>query len=294
LALLGDKYFWFGEGDAAFLMYGISGRTYVVMGDPVGDAAGFPELAWDFFEDSRRQGGRVVWYEVGPGSMPVLAELGFRFFKIGEEAVVDLTSFSVVPAGQIAPRLGELRAVSDGWLESKKGKEKGFSLGFFDEDYLLNFPCALVERDGKIVAFSNVWPSGDGRDLSIDLMRHVDDAPNGTMEYLFIELLLWGAAQGYKTFNLGMAPMSGVEARESAPLWNKAITMIFRNGEGLYNFQGLRAFKEKFGPDWLPRYVAMAGGASLPVVAADIAYVVSRGKRLPEVSPVASDRDARR
>jgi phosphatidylglycerol lysyltransferase len=190
--------------------------------------------------------------------------------------------FSVLQPGEAGARIQELRGVSDAWLALKSGKEKGFSLGFFDEDYLLNFPCAIVEREGRIVSFSNIWPSGDGKDLSIDLMRHSADSPNGTMEFLFIELLLWGAAHGYLSFNLGMAPMSGVESREAAPLWNKAISLIFHKGEGIYNFQGLRAFKEKFGPQWSPRYLATANGVSLPLVAADITLIVSRGRRLPE------------
>ncbi len=29
------------------------------------------------------------------------------------------------------------------------------------------------------------------------------------MDFLFVELLLWGKAEGYASFNLGMAPMSG-------------------------------------------------------------------------------------
>jgi phosphatidylglycerol lysyltransferase len=246
-----------------------------------------------------------MWYEVGAEALPLLSELGFRFFKIGEEADVELErfsleggagkrlrpprnkmmregySFSVVEPDVAAGRMAELRSISDIWLASKKGKEKGFSLGFFDEAYLANFQCALVEKDGRIIAFSNIWRSGDGLDLSIDLMRHTGDAPNGTMEYLFIELLAWGASQGCRSFNLGMAPLSGIETREVAPFWNKAVSMIFRTGEGIYNFQGLRAFKEKFNPVWTPRYLAVSSGASLPVVAADIVILVSKGKRLP-------------
>jgi phosphatidylglycerol lysyltransferase len=305
LALLGDKYFRFSRRRNSFLMYGLSARTFVVMGDPVGDPSEYSDLLWDFYEDVRRQGGRVMWYEVGAEVLPLLSELGFRFFKIGEEAIVDLAtfsleggvgkrlrpprnkmiregySFSLLPPEALPPRMGELEAISNAWLASKKGREKGFSLGFFDEEYLANFMCALVEKDGRIIAFSNIWRSGDGFDLSIDLMRHNEDAPNGTMEYLFIELLSWGSAQGYRSFNLGMAPLSGVEAREVAPIWNKAVSMIFHSGEGIYNFQGLRAFKEKFNPVWTPRYLAVSSGASLPIVAADIVILVSRGKRLP-------------
>ena len=53
-------------------------------------------------------------------------------------------------------------------------------------------------------------------------MRHTADAPRGVMDYLFVELMLWGREQGYRWFNLGMAPLAGLEARTLAPLWSRA------------------------------------------------------------------------
>ncbi len=302
LALLGDKFFKFTADRDAFLMYGLSGSSVVVMGDPVGDQSKFLGLLWDFYEEARRQGGQVAWYEVSPPLLPLLAELGLRFYKIGEEATVNLRtftleggagkrlrpprnkllregySFSVIPPEETLRRIPELRIISDDWLRSKKGKEKGFSLGFFDEKYLSEFPCALVEREGRTIAFANLWTSGDGKEVAIDLMRHSVDAPNGTMEFMFIEIMLWGEAHGFERMSLGIAPLSGVQYREAAPFWNKAVALIFRNGEGIYNFKGLRAFKEKFSPSWEPRYVALSGGSSLPILAADMARVVGKGK----------------
>ena len=37
------------------------------------------------------------------------------------------------------------------------------------------------------------------------------------MDYLFIELMLWGQQAGYRWLNLGMAPLSGLEAHPLAP-----------------------------------------------------------------------------
>lgn len=79
-------------------------------------------------------------------------------------------------------------------------------------------------------------------------MRFDAEAPRDVMEQLFVELMLWGKAQGYATFDLGVAPMSGLEARRLAPLWSRIGALAFRYGEHFYNFQGLRRFKEKFEP----------------------------------------------
>ena len=57
--------------------------------------------------------------------------------------------FRVVPAEDVPAILPELRAVSDDWLEHKAASEKGFSLGFFDEDYLRRFPVAVHRGGGR-------------------------------------------------------------------------------------------------------------------------------------------------
>jgi phosphatidylglycerol lysyltransferase len=99
------------------------------------------------------------------------------------------------------------------------------------------------------------------------------------MDALFLELMLWGREQGYRWFNLGMAPLSGLEERTLAPPWNRAGAWIFRHGEHFYNFQGLRRYKEKFDPVWEPRYLACPGGLALPRVLADIAALIAGGLR---------------
>ena len=57
-----------------------------------------------------------------------------------------------------------------------------------------------------------LWPTASREELSIDLMRHTDEAA-GAMDFLFAEMMLWGASQGYQRFSLGMAPLSGLESR---------------------------------------------------------------------------------
>ena len=307
LALLGDKYFYFDKENTAFLMYGKSGNSLVVMGDPVGKKEAFQNLVWSFYEKTRGKGGRIVWYEISEMYLPVFIELGMHIFKIGEKAQVDLISFnleggkaknlrpprnklikegyafSILEPKDVASHIDEIESVSNGWLREKDAKEKGFSLGYFDKDYFKYFLCAVVTHEEKIVAFSNLWTTGDKSELSVDLMRYSKEAPGGTMEYLFIEIMLWGKAQGYHSFNLGMAPMSGIEAGEGTPLWNKSVNFIFQYGEGLYNFQGLKAFKNKFNPQWKPQYIAFPasmGNTMLPIIGADISAIIRKGKPL--------------
>jgi phosphatidylglycerol lysyltransferase len=75
-----------------------------------------------------------------------------------------------------------------------------------------------------------------------------------------------------------MAP-SGFEQSAAAPLWNRLGSFVYAHGEAMYNFQGLRAYKEKFHPVWEPRYLAYPGGLKLARILADVSALVSGGYR---------------
>jgi phosphatidylglycerol lysyltransferase len=141
------------------------------------------------------------------------------------------------------------------------------------------FPVAVIERGQRILAFANIWPGANREELSIDLMRYHRDAPPSVMEALFVHLMKWGHEQGYRRFALGMAPLSGFEESPVASLWNRLGTFLYEHGEAVYNFQGLRAYKEKFGPSWEPHYLAYPGGLRLPRIMADVSALIAGGYR---------------
>lgn len=301
LSLAGDKRFLFSQDADSFIMYQVQGRSWVAMGNPVGPEATWRELLWSYRELCDRHSGWPVFYQLPPDSLPLYLDLGLSMLKLGEEARVDLRDFSlegsrrkdlrylnrraakegatfeVVAASALPAAMAELKAVSDEWLSRTETREKGFSVGRFSADYLANFDCAVVRRTGKIVAFANIWQAPTGREFSVDLMRYGGDAPSGVMDYLFVELMLWGKAQGFEWFNLGMAPLSGLEAHELGPVWNRIGAFVFRHGEHFYNFEGLRAYKAKYDPVWTPKYLAAPGGLALPRVLLDIAALISGG-----------------
>ncbi|MCC6764733.1 MAG: bifunctional lysylphosphatidylglycerol flippase/synthetase MprF [Deltaproteobacteria bacterium] len=306
LALLGDKTLLFRDdahgSPRAFIMYGVAGRSWVAFGDPVGPPEDARELAWRFRELSDAHVGWTVFYEVGPENLPLYLDLGLSLLKLGEEARVPLTTFglegsarkslrqthrrvekeavtfALLPAEEVPALLPDLRRVSDAWLAEKSTREKGFSLGFFSPDYLRRGPVAVARRGERLVAFANVLLGGGREEISVDLMRYEPaTAPPGVMDYLFLELMLWGRDAGYRWFGLGMAPFSGFDVRTLAPLWSRAGAFLFRQGEHFYNFQGVRKYKDKFDPVWEPRYLASPGGLALPRILTNVAALVSGG-----------------
>ena len=235
-ALTGDKRLLFSDSGDAFVMYQIAGRSWIALGDPVGAREGAEELVWRFREMSDHHGGEPVFYQVSAERLPLYVDLGLAAMKIGEEARVPLAEFSlegaaraelrqaqrraqrdgasfeVVPPAGVDALLPVLQRISDAWLTSKSTGEKRFSVGAFSPAYLRQFPVAIVRADGVPAAFANLWTTGTREELSVDLMRFGPDAPRGAMDYLFIELMLWGRREGYRWFNLGMAPLAGLES----------------------------------------------------------------------------------
>jgi phosphatidylglycerol lysyltransferase len=303
LVYLRDKALLFNDDRSAFVMYGVQGRTWVALGDPVGPESQLADVVRRFLERCHDFGGVPVFYEIGKAHLHVYADFGLTFVKLGEEAKVDLTvftlnggeaakyrkvlrrlekeggSFRVLAPVDVPPVMDQLRAVSDDWLTAKASAEKGFSLGFFDEAYVSRFPVAVIERSGRVLAFANIWSGPHREELSIDLMRYHRDAPANVMEALLVHLMQWGHAQGYRTFVLGMAPLSGFENSAVASLWNRLGAFFYEHGESIYNFQGLRAYKEKFNPIWEPHYLAYPGGLRLPRIMADVSALVAGGYR---------------
>jgi phosphatidylglycerol lysyltransferase len=108
-------------------------------------------------------------------------------------------------------------------------------------------------------------------------MRYDHDAPTSVMEALIVHLLVWGQEQGYHWFALGMAPMSGSERSPVAPLRSRAGNFLYEHGGFLFNFRGLRAYKEKFNPVWEPHYLVYPGALKLPGIVADVSALVAGG-----------------
>jgi phosphatidylglycerol lysyltransferase len=144
-----------------------------------------------------------------------------------------------------------------------------------------------VEIGSRVEAFATLWPSAGKQEISLDLMRFRPSAPQGTMDALFAWLLAWARQEGYQWFNLGMAPLSGLEASPVSPLWSKLGRLVYGYGEAFYNFQGLRAYKEKFDPVWEPRYLAYPGGLALPRVVTDVSALIAGGYRRIFIKPAA-------
>ncbi|MBC2655204.1 bifunctional lysylphosphatidylglycerol flippase/synthetase MprF [Pseudomonas sp. MSSRFD41] len=301
LALTGDKALLFHPNDDAFLMYARRGRSLVALYDPIGPTQQRAEMIWQFRDLCDVHHARPVFYQVRAENLPYYMDIGLTAIKLGEEARVDLKRFDLEAKGKEMKDLrytwnrgtrdglsleihepgqapmDELKVISDAWLTGKNVREKGFSLGRFSDDYLKYFRIAIIRFEGRPVAFANLLETYSHDLASLDLMRAHPDAPKLTMEFMMVGLIQHYKNHGYARFSLGMVPLSGLQPRRGAPLTQRLGSMVFRRGEQLYNFQGLRRFKDKFQPDWEPRYMAVPAGLDPLVALADTAALIAGG-----------------
>src|ERR1035441_3711194 len=95
LALLGDKNLLFNAERTAFIMYQVSGHSWVAMGDPVGPPEICEPLAWEFLEHCDVMAVAPVFYQVKPQNLALYIDLGLNLSKLGEEARVELGTFAL-------------------------------------------------------------------------------------------------------------------------------------------------------------------------------------------------------
>ncbi len=301
MVAVGDKAVFFDE-DRGFCLYRTIGPYLAVFSDPVvrsaAERASFLDALFTFSAGVDR---RPLFYQISPDWIPLLHDRGYHFFKLGEEAIVPLEritltghagkmprqylrraerdgiTFRVMEPPEVAARMAELAAVSDHWLRAKQVIERQFSIGYFDPPYVGRFRCAVVEENHdsrRILAFANFLEGPRRGELSVDLMRYRTDGPT-VMDFLLTSILLWGRQAGYRTFNLGMAPLASVGERRGAHRRERLASLVFRRGEQWYNFQGVRYYKQKFNPDWLPRYMAYEAAWEWPVALANVSALIA-------------------
>lgn len=293
-----DKSFFFGADGQSFVAYRVGAEVAVALGDPVGPEESISGVVRDFSRFCGDNGWGVAFHQALPDFLRIYQAHGFKKLKIGDDAIVDLREFSLqgkrvrplrFKVAQLAKEgiqcryyeppvpaavMEELRQVSNEWLQIPGRRERRFTLGMFEEDYIRSTPIFTAEDAmGHVLAFVNLIPSYRAGEATIDLMRRRTEAPSGVMDFLFVRLFERCREQGYLWFHLGMAPMAGFLGHEDAAPAERAIHAFFQHLNFLFSFKGLRAYKAKFATSWEPRYLIYRNVFELPRVARAISAV---------------------
>ncbi len=302
LLYMGDKHLFVTTNGQALIQYGRVRDRLVALGDPIALGEDFDTAITEFRAFADHYNHVPVFYQVAEERLHHYHDNGFSLLKLGEQAYVDVHDFTLAgkrgeplrnPVNR-ARREGvtvtvlehpleesvwqELESVSQLWLNDKHTAEKGYSLGHFERGYLSAAPIAVARAQQRCVAFASLMPSGASPDvLSVDLMRHLPDAPTGVMDLLFVELIEYARGHGFAYFNLGMAPLRGVGETRYARTGERLLRLVYEHGNRFYNYKGLRSYKEKFHPEWRGTYLAFPYFTPVPGLLIDIAALIAGG-----------------
>ena len=278
-----SSYHW--VGDKACVAFTLRGRTALALGDPIAPPTMLENATREFIDYCDKQDWIAAFYQVDEAA-PYRAA-GMTLVPIGAEAILDTSRFSLSgrkhadiryavnrcersgincvfgPAPAMTALHGDqLRRLSWSWLRAHNSPELGYSLGTMstlsDADIMVGLAFAA---DGQLEAFVSWLPVPMRQAWTLDLMRRRPHGAYGVVEALIARSIDEARRRGIREVSLGVAPrvinVPGVDGAWRAMFW------------GLDRFQrstSLHRFKEKFGPRWEARYLAVPNAAVLPEV----------------------------
>jgi phosphatidylglycerol lysyltransferase len=288
--------YWF-DGDAC-VGYVDTGAAWIAAGAPVSADEALAPAATHFVEAARAAGRRAVFFATEERfahhpALPALASL-----RIGEQPVWDPSAWTTtvratrslreqlrrarakgvtvraLAAAELADAGGATRRAIDTliarWSQAHPMPPMGFLVAVHAYEQLDERRCFVAERSGHVLGFLAAVPVyARGGWLFEDLLRD-PAAPNGTAELLIEAAMTAAAAEGSRYVTLGLVPLAG-----PLPPW---LRLARRSGGGLYDFEGLRAFKAKLRPaSWVSIYLSFPAGQGVAPSVRDVLTAFARG-----------------
>jgi phosphatidylglycerol lysyltransferase len=274
-----DKLLFFNEERTSFISYKVSGNFAVILEDPVAENNEVMKKCLLSFDKYCSDNGlKSISYRVPDESIEIYMSLRKKSLFLGQEAVVDVSTFTLQGGDKKRIRnamnkvaetgftlhvydpplkeglLQKLEAVSDNWLLDMEREELVFSQGMFTWDEIKNQTVLVAENDEeKIVGFLNIIPDYAKDEGTFDLIRKTSDAPNGVIDFLHVELFNYFKQKNIRYLNLGFAPLSGIEIPDD--ITERSMKFAYEKIKSLSHYKGLREFKDKFDPVWYDKYL---------------------------------------
>lgn len=281
-----DKQYFFDSSGKSGLSFHVHRGVALVLGGPTGKKSRYRQLLSEFQYVCFGNDWQPAIIHADDSLKKVYEDFGYTCQKIGEEAVLGLDkflsetvnnkyfrnissrftkqdyTFELLKPPHSKAVMDRIKEVSDQWLSRGSHMERGYALGYFNHGYISNCQLAIARDDaGTIQAFLNLVPANfDKKEATYDLLRSSNQALGNVNDFLLINLAQSLKKDGYVRLNLGLCPLVGIEGEESKGLVGSVLRFAYANGDRFYSFSGLYRFKDKYGPNWQPRYAVYKGG----------------------------------
>lgn len=162
----------------------------------------------------------------------------------------------------------ELRTCLREWIDRRGLPPLHFLIETETFEDLADRHVIIAEKHGRIIAFLVATPIPARNAWLVEQIVRGGSAPNGVAEVLLHHAATMADEIGASMLTLGLAPLArrGEPVVNNAPSWLGGMLIALRaHGRRFYNFEGLEAFKSKFGGSrWDPVYASIAPGTPLP------------------------------
>jgi lysyl-tRNA synthetase class 2 len=294
-ALRHDKSLLWSPSRKAVIAYRVINGVSLAAGDPIGDLEAWPGAITSWLDDCNRHGWTPAVLGCGNAGGKAYRRGGLDVVEMGDEAVVDVTAFTlqgrqmrgvrqavarvdragytlrIARQADLAPdELAAAVTAADGFRDG--AVERGFSMALSRIGDAADAECLIVlcrDADGRVRGVLQFVPWGaDG--LSLDLMRGDRTADNGLMEFMLAGVLQAAPGIGVRQVSLNFAVLRSVFARAeelgAGPvlrLWHRLLRMTSR----FWQIESLYRANAKYQPAWRPRYVCFPTARDLPRIA---------------------------
>ncbi|MCD8364326.1 MAG: DUF2156 domain-containing protein [Clostridiales bacterium] len=284
LCLNDENSYFFGADICGVIPYKLSRRKAMSQGDPVCRPEDREKLVDEYLGFCRQNGCRPVFNSVGADTADLLRRKGLHVLKYGEEAILDLGSYSLSGGKKGALRRNtaklnragvmleeyypetardftleqEIAELEKQWFAGKKLKLT-YSIGdlHFEEPFGRRY---FITRDseGRLQTVLSFLPYHRGRGYCIDVMYRRPDGLTGAMEQAIILAAFKMKDDGVEEVSLNIAPLAGIDiTKPDTNRVERLMNAIFQNMDFGYDFKNLYRFKSKFSPStWKMRYLA--------------------------------------
>ncbi len=278
------------RGDAV-AMVAKSGQSLILLSDPLlPRTSSIPVLA-RLTQAARERFLSPCLYKAGARLAVQARRAGWVTLPVAKEAFLDPGTFTLEGASRRQLRrklrgaekaglrvsratgplpVADLEAINRAWVAARGG-ERGFSMGVFDPATLPWSRLFLAHVSGRLVGFLTLHVGA--QEQTLDLMRQLSDAPDGTMHLLVHSAIDCAAREGCRRFSLAAVPL-GRQTHEAA-LFRALRAGLDRIGGAT----GLRQFKTSFAPQWEVLYLSAPTRLGLVLGVLDVIREIARPRR---------------
>ena len=283
-----DKHYLFSDDHGAFVGYRVESGVLIISGEPVGPEEALPPLLSKVAGFAERRGLRVAAIGVGTKTRPLFEQLGLRSLYLGDEAIVDTSSFSlegrairkvrqsvnrlehagygcsVSRVSELAEEtVAEVEEAAKRWLG--EAEERGFSMALEAElaEHAETLVVLAHDADGHLRGLLHLVPTYQRPAVSLSMMRRDPEAPNGLTEFMIVKAIESFRERGIEEISLNFAAFARL-LHSPEGVAERFLKRILQLADSFFQIERLYRFNDKFNPRWEARYLMYEGAFNLP------------------------------